>query len=45
MTIHLLTAVFGGVSSLILLFVTMLYSPGWVDRGRWHLHIRDAPFW
>ena len=37
MTIHLLTAVFGGVSSLILLFVTMLYSPGWVDRGRWQL--------
>ena len=37
MTIHLLTAVFGGVSSLILLFVTMLYSPGWVDRGHWQL--------
>ena len=37
MTLHLLTAVFGGVSSLILLFVTMLYSPGWVDRGHWQL--------
>ena len=37
MTLHLLTAVFGGVSSLILLFVTILHSPDWVDRGRWQV--------